>query len=264
MIRDAIGQAFESPLTGVDIVSLVPSTTETLSALGLENKLLGITRFCVHPQHLLSQKTIVGGTKQINWKTLDSLAPDFVLGNKEENTPAIFEALSQRNIPYFVAFPQTVDEAIQDIRTLGILLHARHASQKIVKAIEVQRLLLQSNSLDFSYAYLIWRKPWMTINQDTFIHSMLEEAGGKNVFAGHASRYPQFHLDELKHLQPDLLFLSSEPYPFAQQHIEELQASGFKQNIILINGEMCSWHGSRMISGLSYLQNLIQQIDNGI
>ena len=261
MIRDALGQEFVAPLTDAKIVSLVPSTTETLYALGLENQLLGMTRYCVHPRHLLAEKTIVGGTKQLNWKKLESLAPTIVLGNKEENTPAIFAGLSQKDIPYFVAFPQTVDEAIQDIQTLGDLLGASDQSLKIAKGIEAERQSLHLKSTTFSYAYLIWRKPWMTINKDTFIHAMLSEAGGKNVFEDDDSRYPQFDLDELKARRPDFIFLSSEPYAFNQTHIDELHHHGFQQKIRLVNGEMCSWHGSRMKQGLEYLQELIALMD---
>jgi len=256
MISDSLGQNFHPILGERKIVSLVPSSTETLCALGLEDSLIGITRYCVHPPNLLETKQTVGGTKQLNWKSLEGLAPNIVIGNKEENTPSIFDGLKKRNIPYFVAFPLCVDDAIADIHRLGALFDTARTAQSVCQDIQAQRNTLIHSKEPFTYVYLIWRKPWMVVNHNTFIHSMLSEIGGINSCRHLDERYPTLELDTLKSLNPDVIFLSSEPYAFNDSHMKELKNNGFEQPILYIDGESCSWHGVRMMDGLKYLKDL--------
>ena len=256
MITDSLGQCFKPMVNVQRIVSLVPSTTETLCALGLESKVVGITRYCVHPPHLLSTKSTIGGTKQVNWKSLEHINPEIAIGNKEENTPAIFDGLKKRNIPYFVAFPQTLEEAKLDIYKLGELFGVHQTANEICQSITSQLSQLKPLKNTFTYAYLIWRKPWMAVNHNTFIDSMLSQIGGINICSELAARYPTLSLEKLMSLNPDVIFLSSEPYAFNDTHVDELKMAGFRQPVIHISGEYCSWHGVRIKEALNYLQAL--------
>jgi iron complex transport system substrate-binding protein len=259
MILDALSQSFSPSNQYERIVSLVPSTTETLYHLGVQEKLVGVTRYCVHPQEARSNQVVIGGTKQLMWEKFDSLKADLVIGNKEENTKEIFEFLSDKKVPYYVAFPQSIDEAIQDISNLGQLFNSS-VTDSIISSIKDNRAASSCPNKHFSFAYLIWRNPWMTINSHTFIAQMLREVGGINVYQDHKTRYPTITLDDLKEKSPDVVFLSSEPYPFGPEHLLEIQTSGVRSSIIEINGEYSSWHGVRMRDAFPYLREIRERI----
>ena len=253
MITDARGNAFPLSLNPKRIVSLVPSTTETLYSLGLGENIVGITRYCVHPPIAKANKTVIGGTKKINFQKIQSQKPDIVLGNQEENSKEIFQRLQELGIPSYIAFPQHVNEALLDLKKMGILFQREQQANHWIDCIKHNRS--KCSSKPFRYAYIIWRKPWMSLNDQTFISSMLKEIGGENVFAQQSERYFTCSLTEIVDRQPDVVLLSSEPYPFQQKHIQEFVEAGFQpEQIQYIDGEMCSWHGVRMVEAFPYLQ----------
>lgn len=240
------------------IISLVPSQTELLFHLGLEEKVVGITKFCIHPESWFHTKTRVGGTKQINVAIIDRLQPDLIIANKEENVKEqVVELVKQ--YPVWVSDVNNLDDALEMIEQIGLLTGTKEKAQEINTHIRTN-----FNSLDKSIpiirtAYLIWRNPYMTVGGDTFIHAMLQQAGFENIY-GESSRYPAITIEQLGEDKPDLLFLSSEPYPFRQNHIDELQAHLPHTKIMLVDGELFSWYGSRLLHSPAYFMNLRQQL----
>ncbi len=245
-------------MTPKRIISVVPSQTELLFDLGLNEEVIGITRFCIHPADKVKQKTLVGGTKTLNLRAIYDLNPDFILANKEENTRDQIEVLQQR-YPVHVTDINTLPDALAMIREVGNLVGKSDKAEDLANQIE-NALLPFAQVPGGLVAYLIWRKPYMVAAADTFIHAMLEQAGFQNAFAGQ-TRYPVVSAEELKMAQPDLIFLSSEPYPFGQKHITELQAICPSARIRLVDGEVFSWYGSRLLRASDYFRNLRNEID---
>ena len=197
-VTDGIGRRVSLPARPRRIVSLVPSTTETLFALGVGEAVVGVTRFCVHPAEQLAELVRVGGTKDLVEERLEALQPDLVMGNAEENSREMFAWLEAR-FPLYVAFPKTVDEAIADLETVGRLVGVPEAGAAAAAEVRAARAALHAARQGASrrYAYLIWRDPWMAVNNDTFIAAMLAEAGGVNALGDEAERYPTVSLDRL-------------------------------------------------------------------
>lgn len=240
------------------IVSLVPSQTELLYDLELDDTVIGITKFCIHPSDWRQRKTIVGGTKTVNIDKIISLQPDLIIANKEENIKEQVETLAE-HFKVWVTDVSNLEDALQMIKDIGQITATSNNANSIVNAIiEDFSLLLQENDA-INTAYLIWRKPYMTVGSDTFIHDMLHRCGLKNIF-GDQLRYPAITIDDLKQRDCRLLLLSSEPYPFKQPHIDELQMHLPTTKIILADGEMFSWYGSRLLHAADYFKQLIQQI----
>ena len=251
-VTDARGKTFRWDTPPTRVVSLVPSTTETLFELGVWDKVVGITRYCVHPTSALTEKTIVGGTKQCNINTLIELEPDLVLCNQEENTPDIVHAIEELGVDVYVAFPKTHEDALVDLQNLGSIFGQEKKVDKwtgtfLAKTSDV-------TPSPFTYIYLIWRKPWMAVGKDTFIARQLELIGGQNQLSTHPERYITLDATDLQQANTPLL-LSSEPYPFEEKHIQGLMDLGIdRDRIHFIDGEYCSWHGVRMIESIQYLQ----------
>ena len=258
MIIDDIGQQLSTDIFYNRIISLVPSTTETLFSLGLGDRVVGCTRFCVHPQPDIRNITKIGGTKDINMDRIQDLQPDLILANAEENTKEMFDVLRKNNFPLYVPFPQTVSDALQDLLRIGNLLGVSKLSTKIHSRIIHAKKSLPTYP-DFTFAYLIWRKPWMAITDTCFISDMIAQFGGRNIFEYSKihTRYPEISLEDLK--KADVVFLSSEPYPFQDKHVEELHQSTLfpRQKFQLIDGELSSWHGSRMLQTFLQPQHFI-------
>lgn len=241
------------------IISLVPSTTETVFALGCGEKLVGRTRFCVHPKEQLQTKPKVGGTKDIALDRILKLKPDLVLANVEENTPEIFSMLEAENIPVYAAFPRNTSEALEDLEKTGKLLGVHRQALAWCQRIQKEQEALTPHS--FRYCYLIWRKPWMAVGHKTFISAMLSELGGENLVTTHKERYPEIRPEELVDLDADYILLSSEPFPFQEKHkIELAELSGLpKERFVFVDGEMCSWHGVRMAQAFPWLNAQLQK-----
>ena len=242
----------------IRIVSVVPSQTELLFHLGLDEEIVGLTKFCIHPSDKVKQKSLIGGTKTLNIKAIHALNPDFILANKEENTREQIEALQQW-YPVHVTDVNTLPDALSMIREVGTLVGKSTEAEALASQIE-KTLFPSLQSPVLSVAYLIWRKPYMVAASDTFIHAMLEQAGFRNAFAGQ-TRYPVVSAEDLKKARPDLIFLSSEPYPFSEKHMAELQAICPSARIRLVDGEVFSWYGSRLLQASDYFRNLHNEID---
>lgn len=238
------------------IVSLVPSQTELLVDLGLDEELVGITRFCIHPAGRVAQKPHVGGTKNVQIERVRALQPTLIIANKEENTRIDVEAL-QAIAPVHVTDVVTLPDAYAMIREVGQLVGRGHEADQLATRIEQALDSLSGNVPSRKrprVMYLIWRKPWMVAAADTFIDAMLTQAGFGNAFASQ-TRYPVVSAEELAAAQPDWVFLSSEPYPFKDKHIAELQAICPTARIRLVDGELFSWYGSRLLQSATYLSS---------
>ena len=228
------------------IISCVPSQTELLADLGLDNKVVGITKFCVHPPAWRKQKTMIGGTKNLNLEKIAALSPDFILANKEENDQGQIEWLAAR-FPTYVSDVRSLNQAIDMIHDVGKLTSSADKSVEITQVITSLFQPIEPIARAQTACYLIWKNPWMTINHDTFIHDMLCRQGFINAFADRTdSRYPIITDAELRKTNPEILFLSSEPFRFKAHHREELQQILPESRIHLLNGELLSWYGSRL------------------
>lgn len=245
------------------IVSLCPSLTELVFDLGRGDDLVGITRFCVHPADRVGGVEKVGGTKDPDIARISSLAPDIVLLNEEENRVEDARALEAVGVRCHTSMPRTMDETAAMVRSIASALERPTEGEVIAADIEARTARVQKESAGLPpvrFAYLIWRKPWMSVNADTFADAMLSLAGGVNVFGEREERYPEFTLDELVAARPDVILLCTEPFVFADKHIDELvSATGLpRERFLIADGEYLSWHGSRTPDGIDYAASLIR------
>jgi len=242
------------------IVSLVPSLTELLVDLGLGSRLVGVTKFCVHPADIRKKVTVIGGTKQVHIDKIKALRPDVVICNQEENTPEMVEALASFTTVHVskIISLEDVYELLEQYGDLfGVAQQASHLAQEIQAARSA--FLKQRPRKIFKVAYFIWQSPWMVVGGLTFVNTMLSEAGFDNVFANEP-RYPSIELEHPSLQKVDLFLLSSEPFPFGASHQEALQKQFPKKQVALINGELMSWYGSRLLKSYDYFTTLYQQI----
>jgi ABC-type Fe3+-hydroxamate transport system substrate-binding protein len=237
------------------IISLVPSITELLYHLGLDEEVAGITKFCLHPAVWFRTKTKTGGTKNINIKKIQELQPDLIIANKEENVKEQIDELAQ-NFNVWVTDVNSVADAYDMILHIGTLTSTTTAAEKLVTNIKNEFTKFNTAGVFTKTAYLIWRNPFMTVGGDTFINDMMHHCGLQNVFAAQ-SRYPKIDMAAITAAACHLVILSTEPYPFKEKHIAELQQQLPGVKIILANGEMFSWYGSRMLQMPQYLQGLL-------
>jgi iron complex transport system substrate-binding protein len=246
----------------VRIISLCPSLTELVFDLGRGEDLVGRTKFCVHPTGRVERIESVGGTKNPKIARIIELAPDLVLLNEEENRREDAEALASAGVRCHVSFPRDVGGAAQMVRDIGAVLERPVQAERIATDIERRADRVCENARHtpaVRYAYLIWRNPWMVAGGDTFVTAMLTLPGGVNVFADHPERYPTVTPEELVAANPDVLLLSSEPFPFKEKHAEELAgATGLpRERMHLVDGEYLTWHGSRTPDGVDYAERVI-------
>ncbi len=237
------------------IISLVPSQTELLADLGLEEEVVGITKFCIHPAAWFQTKNRVGGTKTLNFQKIEALKPDLIIGNKEENEQCQIELLAQR-YPVWMSDISTLEEALAMMRSLGELTGKSENANALSSEIEYRFAHhLSLTTYHLKVVYLIWRKPYMAAGSGTFIDDMLQRAGFKNAFSG-LSRYPEISAEQLAQVSPERIFLSSEPYPFSGKHIAALKEICPNAKIQLVDGELFSWYGSRLLKAPGYFATL--------
>jgi iron complex transport system substrate-binding protein len=244
------------------IVSLCPSLTELVFALGRGEDLVGITQFCVHPVDRVDAIEKVGGTKTPVLDRILELAPDLVLFNQEENRREDYDALRGAGLHLCNTFPKDALETAAMVRQVGEELECTSEAEAIAADIEerVSRVTAEARGrAPVRFAYLIWRQPWMSVNRDTFASALLAQAGGINVFAEHAERYPAFDLSELAAAGPELVLLCTEPFLFKGVHVTEVaDACGLDPaHVRIADGEYLSWHGSRTPDGVDYAADLI-------
>jgi ABC-type Fe3+-hydroxamate transport system substrate-binding protein len=251
---DQLGGTIQVQFPPRRIVSLVPSQTELLFSLGLEQEIVGITKFCVHPSHWRNGKALVGGTKNFHFDVIDSLQPDLIIGNKEENYKEGIVKLRAK-YPVWMSDIATLEDSFSMIHSLGELVDRGEKASLLIEAMRHEFANLKIIK-PAKVLYLIWRDPWMAAGQNTFIDAMLQACGWRNVVKD--ERYPEFTDQDLQKLSPDVVFLSSEPYPFKNKHISELQKHFPKAGIMLVDGEMFSWYGSRLLVAPQYFRTLAQ------
>lgn len=250
--------AFPEQNTSLRIISTVPSQTELLYDLGLNEEIVGITKFCVHPEQWFKTKTRIGGTKTLNVEKIKSLKPNLIIANKEENVKEQIEALAD-SANIFVSDVKTIQDNIELITQLGNLTNKRLTSTRL--KIELEEAYNSIASVQYiKTAYLIWKDPYMTIGGDTYINSIMKKSGFQNIFEK-KKRYPETTLEFLAHSDAELILLSSEPYPFKSKHLNELQDYLPGKKIVLVDGEAFSWYGTRLIKTAPYLVQLKEQIN---
>lgn len=237
------------------IISLVPSQTEYLYDLGLEEEVVGITKFCIHPASWRKTKTIIGGTKNVSIDKVRALNPDLIIGNKEENTQEDIEQL-QSIAPVWMSDINNLDDALKMMLEIGEVLKKKEKANAIVNKLRKQFLEFENQQFRNrgSVLYLIWDKPIIGVASTTFIDDILKRAGFSNVLANQ-DRYPQ--LEILDELNPNYVFLSSEPYPFQEKHIRIFQQFFPNSKIKLVDGELFSWYGSRLLKSVCYINKII-------
>jgi ABC-type Fe3+-citrate transport system substrate-binding protein len=284
-ITDQLNRSINVSFPPEKIVSLVPSQTELLYDLGLDKEIIGITKFCIHPKVWFRNKQRIGGTKTVNISLIKELQPDLIIANKEENVKEQIEEL-QQIAPVWVSNIKTFEDALEMILSVGKLTNREEPAKELVFRIKGAFELITPVCEKIRTAYLIWKNPYMAAGGDTFIHEMLGRCGLTNVFK-HINRYPEISVgassittnhqstsatntsssvnsylstidSSLTNCQ--LLLLSSEPYPFKQKHINELQTMLPRTKIMLVDGEMFSWYGSRLLYAAEYFRNLIKEI----
>ncbi len=253
-VIDQLQRKISLPNIPKRIISLVPSQTELLVDLGLEENLVGVTKFCVHPKYLRKTKTIVGGTKQVKLEKIKALDPDIILCNKEENTQEMVAELEEI-APVHVSDIVKIEDAFELMNQYGEIFQKEALVGTMVNSVRDKIAVLQEKLRDKpvkKVAYFIWKKPLMVAGKDTFIDELLKLNKFENVFK--ESRYPETTLEELKAKNPDLLLLSSEPFPFEEKHKKYFSTLNIE--IKLVDGEYFSWYGSRLIEAIDYFKTL--------
>lgn len=259
-VVDQLGRTVEVPTRPRRIVSLVPSQTELLFDLGLDAVVVGRTRYCVRPAGRVERAAEVGGTKQLDLERIVALAPDLIVGNKEENEREAVEQL-ERTFPVWLSDVRDREAALDMIRRLGEL--AGRAARADELAADIASVLgrLPRPRRRRRAAYFIWQRPYMVAGRDTFIDAMLDRCGLGNVFAtGRGDRYPAVTAEEIRAARPEILLLSSEPFPFAQKHRRAFR-SEFEARVECVDGQMFSWYGSRLLAAGPYLADLMRRLD---
>ena len=262
MLQDQIGVKHTFHSIPKRIVSLVPSQTELVVDLGLENELVGITKFCIHPKHLKKSKTIIGGTKKVDFEKIIALQPDIIIANKEENTLEIVEELS-KICPVWVTDIITIDDNLQMISDFGMLFDKTKEAQHRIDGIKAEvnhfKEFIKDKPIQ-KVAYFIWANPYMVAGKDTFINEMLQLNKFENIYQD-KGRYPEIELSKItSEGNPDFILLSSEPFPFKEEHVSEIKKHINSAKVILVDGELFSWYGSRILKSFDYFKKLHAEI----
>jgi len=244
ILKDQLGQQINviPPLT--KIISVVPSHTELLvDFFGIKN-LIGRTKFCIHPKEVIENVPIIGGTKQLKIDKILALKPDIIFANKEENKKQDIEVL-QKQITVYISDISSLKDSYAFIKQLGKISDNHTLAETIIQQTN-QTLAKHTFREKKTAAYLIWKNPYMSVGSDTYIHDIMQRLGFENIFQ-HKLRYPKTDIEEIKILKPDVILLSSEPYPFKQFDIQELGELFPTTTIQLVDGEFFSWYGSRIL-----------------
>ena len=256
---DQIGQIVTTSQIPRRIISLVPSQSEFLWDIGVrEGRLVGITKFCIHPDVMFRKINRVGGTKNISIEKIDRLQPDFILANKEENEMSAVLELKKK-YPVWVSDIKNVSDAYQMMLEVGMLCGLQIEAEIIIQRInQVRKDFLLSQPIhpvSLSVAYFIWKKPLMVAGGNTYIDALLREAGFQNIFHDY-ERYPEVTIEIIEKMKPHLIFLSSEPYPFSNDDVVSMQHRFPFAQVKIVDGEMFSWYGSRLEHAYEYFKKL--------
>ncbi len=262
---DQLNRKINLPSKPQRIISLVPSQTELLYDLGLRDEVVGITKFCIHPEEWFRSKTRVGGTKKYDFEKIKALQPDLIIGNKEENEQEQIQAL-MKHYNVWMSDIYNLKDAYDMIMRVGTLVGKQQQATNLKLKIESEFVpLWRGQGEDFSNvhsqirtAYFIWNNPYMVAGNNTFINEMLKVCGFKNAFE--IERYPEVNAKQIEEANPQVILLSSEPYPFKEKHIQEFQAICPNAKILIVDGELFSWYGSRLLKAPEYFKQLIDSI----
>ncbi|GAB3227710.1 helical backbone metal receptor [Hymenobacter seoulensis] len=255
-VTDQMNRRVAVPFPPRRIVSLVPSQTELLYDLGLAERVVGATKFCIHPAEARSHAAVIGGTKNFHFEQIAELKPDLIIGNKEENYQEGIEQLADM-FPVWMSDITTLDDSLDMIQRVGFITGRKDAAEQIATSIATSFSELTTPAELTTAAYFIWRKPYMVAAGGTFITDMLARAGFSNAF-GHLGRYPEVTAELLQAAAPQQILLSSEPYPFSQKHLAEFQALCPEATVRVVDGELFSWYGSRLRHSAAYFRELQQ------
>lgn len=256
--QDQLGDEIEISQEPKRIVSLVPSQTELLFDLGLDDRVVGITKFCVHPKNWFNSKMRIGGTKDVDIEKVKSLKPDLIIGNKEENTLKDIKVLREI-APVWMSDVNNLEQSIEMIMSVGEICNVSQKALYISNQITEKFDALELNGKGKSVLYFIWKNPYMVAAKDTFIDSILSNQLGLNNLMSNQSRYPSIELNDFSP-EPDFIFLSTEPYPFKEKHLKEMNELFPKAKVTLVDGEYFSWYGSRLIGAPSYFKKLFKEL----
>ena len=254
---DQMNRPVELTSTPKRIISLVPSQTELLFDLGLDEEIIGLTKYCIHPTNKVKLKVKIGGTKALNINLIKELNPDLIIGNKEENARSQIEELMQL-FPVWMSDINDLDGALDMIKKVGLLTGKCTEAETLAGNITQQFNHTTIQQSHLKVAYFIWRKPYIVAGKGTFIDDMLQKCGLHNAFK--TTRYPEITAEELLTVKSDVILLSSEPYPFKEKHIAEFKALSPNAQIKLVDGEMFSWYGSRLLHAPAYFEGLVKSL----
>ncbi|WP_421918136.1 ABC transporter substrate-binding protein [Marinifilum sp.] len=258
-ITDGLGREVIIPFPPKRIIPAVPSTTEFLFDLGLEDKVISRTKFCRYPKDKIKRLPNIGGPKNLYVDKINLLHPDLILVNEEENNKAEVEALME-SFPVYVSKVRNYEEALENILNTGKITGTEPKAFEITNQIRSNFAKIPKGEKSLKVLYLIWRKPFMAVGRNSFIHSMLEMCGFENVLEDPQERYPNLSEDDIKNLNPDLVLLSSEPYPFEEINKKEMEDLLPDAKVELVDGEMFSWYESHMLQAADYFINLIKKV----
>ena len=237
----------------IRIISIVPSQSELLWHLGIRKELIGITKFCIYPIQMYNNKVRVGGTKKLNINKIRELQPDLIIGNKEENDQHHIELL-KKEFNVWMSDIYSFNDVFKMISSLGVIFEKERQAKTLVSKIKSDLIMIKNIFNQNRIIYFIWNKPYMCAGQNTFINHVLKHIGFKNLIS--ISRYPQINEFELISLQPDFCLLSSEPFPFKEKHINNLKNIVPNSKIMMVDGEIFSWYGSRLLHLKKYVIGL--------
>ena len=258
---DQMGRSITLDHHATRIISLVPSITELLSYLGLDDAIQGITKFCIHPKQLHKTKTKIGGTKQVHFDRVKALQPDLIICNKEENSIELIHELEQLGYTLYISDIIQTADALSMIADIGVLTGKEEAAYVLSEKIKASfhNITKLTGPLRPKVAYLIWKEPMMIAGNNTYINSILNLLGFENAF-NHMERYPSINMNQIKDAAVDLVLLSSEPFPFKAQDVDYFSQELPKSHILLVNGEIFSWYGSYMLQIEDYYNTQLVQL----
>ncbi|MFT6815113.1 MAG: ABC-type Fe3+-hydroxamate transport system substrate-binding protein [Sphingobacteriales bacterium] len=256
-VTDMVDRPLKIPLSPKRIISLVPSQTELLYDIGITHRMVGVTKFCVHPKDFTSTIPKVGGTKNIDIDIIRNLNPDLIIANKEENKKDVVDLL-QNIVPVYVTDVNGVQDAFDMILKIGSIVARPDSAYQLTESIKRDFKQLEPLRKPKTAVYLIWNNPIMTVAGNTYIGSLLRKCGFKNLFeSSKNNRYPSIEVEKLQEMKPDVLFLSTEPFKFNEKHVKIYQELLPDTEVCIVDGELFSWYGSRMRYAPGYLNKVL-------
>ncbi len=267
---DGLGRRVVLPAPPRRIVSLVPSFTEALFAMGLDAAIVAVTRYCVHPAERVAAVPKVGGTKNPDLDAILRLHPDLVVASAEENVREHVEALMGAGLTVYVSLPHTVRRAIAELRDLARLCGVPSAAEPWLRPAEERLARLEAGRplRPVRYFCPIWRRPYMVAAPHTYMTDLLRICGGESIFGDGPARYYPVELAEAMARDPEVILLPDEPYPFAAKHLPEIEQFTAVRavrdgRVHLVDGQLLTWYGPRLARALDYFSSLLHAGANG-